>query len=158
MGHRECLGDRVKCWMGKSLKTEIENEENPKNWIPTRSANFGEIQNSKTELGESPWISIKKKWSSVSLKKKPKKINSCIINMLKLWYSGKLVGWCFPITWPSKLFLSSFVGSFPSLLNYPVLNCIHSISLCWFLTTCLTAHTVSGFFFSFIIFFIWKSD
>lgn len=57
MGHREYLGDRVKCWMGKSLKTEIENEENPKNWIPTRSANFGEIQNSKTELGESPRIS-----------------------------------------------------------------------------------------------------
>ena len=103
-------------------------------------------------------VKKKKKRSSASLKKKPRKINSCIINMLKLWYSGKLVGWCFPITWPSKLFLPSFVGSFPSLLNYPVLNCTHSISLCWFLTTCLTAQTVSGFFFSFIIFFIWKSD
>ena len=55
--------------MGKSLKTEIENEENPKNWIPTRSANFGEIQNSKTELGESPRIS----------KKKKKKKKQCII-------------------------------------------------------------------------------
>lgn len=32
-----------------------------KKWIPTRSVNFGELQNSKTELGEIPRISKKKK-------------------------------------------------------------------------------------------------
>lgn len=41
--------------------TEIENEEKPKKWIPTRSANFGELQNSKTEVGEIPRIRKKKK-------------------------------------------------------------------------------------------------